>query len=140
MTDFIEFCLRGETNTSSHQDFTTQSRLSYRRLSEIAEADAIAPCPKCGGTRINIVKMPEGCTHYAARRCGQCERFLGWAPKPESQQKQKQMQVTISGLLESKRLTDWEREFLTSAKGKRSFSPKQVSILQKTEAKLGGAQ
>jgi hypothetical protein len=138
MTDFIEFCLRGETNTSSHQDFTTQSRLSYRRLSEIAEVDAIAPCPKCGGTRINIVKMPEGCAHYAARRCGQCDRFLGWAPKPESQQKRQQMQTTINQMLQSPQLSPWEREFLENMRSRRSLSPKQQEIVSRIEVEVGG--
>ena len=61
-------------------------------------------CPNCGSNRTSLVKMLEGTAHYAMRRCRQCDRFLGWQPKPENQEKRQQQQVQITTLLESLQL------------------------------------
>ncbi len=100
--------------------------------------EAIAPCQSCGSTRINLVKMPDFSAHYAARRCGQCDLFRGWEPKPSTKDKRQQQQSTISELLKSPQLSQWERNFLEGLKG-RKISPKQREILVKIEVEVGGA-
>jgi len=104
------------------------------------DQDVSAPCPRCGGTEIELVPTPENSPHYEKQICRMCDRFLVWQPKPRNRQKQEQVQATITALLESRGPTDWEREFLTSTKGKRALSPKQISILQEIQTRLGGAQ
>jgi hypothetical protein len=97
------------------------------------------PCPNCGNSRINLVRMHEGCKHWAARRCSLCDCFLGWRPKPENAIKRSQQQELLSRLLESEHLTPWEHKFLQGLKGKRKVSPKQQEVLDRIEAKVGSA-
>jgi hypothetical protein len=92
-------------------------------------------CASCGSTRINCVRMPLHAPHYAARRCGQCDRFLGWIPKP--QKRRQRRQTTINQLLKSCGLTQWERDFLEGLKGKRALSPRQQEVLDRIENKVG---
>lgn len=96
------------------------------------------PCPGCNSTRINLVRMLEHSTHYAARRCAECDSFRSWEPKPATQQKLQQ-QETINHLLKSAQLTQWEKTFLEGLKGKK-FSPKQQEVLSRIESKVGGGQ
>ena len=99
--------------------------------------EAIEPCQNCGSTRINLVKMPDYSTHYAARRCAECDLFRGWDAKPSTKDKRQQQQSTISELLKSPLLSQWEWEFLQNLKGKK-LSPKQQECLAKIEAKVEG--
>lgn len=82
------------------------------------------------------MRMPEYSTHYAARRCAECDSFRSWEPKPATQKKQQQ-QAVVTQLLESPQLTQWEREFLQGLKSKK-LSPKQQEVLSRIENKVGG--
>lgn len=42
------------------------------------------PCPRCRSTEAKTVLMPEGHTHHARLMCGNCDRQLGWLPKPRN--------------------------------------------------------
>lgn len=110
------------------------------QTSDLEPQSAITACPYCGGSKGNLVQMPKSCVHHAARRCGICDSFLGWQPKPENTSKRSQQQELISQLLESTRLSDWEHEFLQGLNGKRKLSPKQQEVLARIKTKLGGAQ
>lgn len=60
---------------------------------EFSSPDAIiAPCPSCGYIRGNVVRMPAGCVHYAALKCGRCDRWLRWLPKPENKARKQKTQ------------------------------------------------
>jgi hypothetical protein len=83
--------------------------------------------------------MPPGATHYAAARCGNCDLFLQWLPKPENATIPKR-RGTIQKLLESAALTGWERDFLNSIQQQKKLSPKQQAVLANLEAKLGGVR
>lgn len=99
---------------------------------------ATAQCPSCDSTRINLVLMLKEAAHHAAIRCGQCDRFLGWQPKLENQEKRQQQQTTIAALLKSPtKLSQWEREFLQGLKAKK-LSPKQQEILNRIKNEVGG--
>lgn len=106
-------------------------------VSELIIASAIAPCPICGSTRINLVKMPDYSSHHAARRCAECDSFRGWESKPATKEKQRRQQTTISHLLKSSQLSQWEREFLQGLKTKK-LSSKQQEVLSRIEAKVEG--
>lgn len=97
---------------------------------------ATAQCPSCDSTRINLVLMLKEAAHHAAIRCGQCDRFLGWQPKLENQEKRQKQQTTIIQLLRSPQLSQWERTFLEGVKGKK-ISPKQQEVLARIAAKVG---
>ena len=105
---------------------------------EFSENTAITPCASCGSSRVNLVKMPDYCTHHTARRCGTCDTFLDWQPKPATKEHQKQRRATIERLLKSSQLNQWERSFLEGLKS-RKLSPKQTECLAKIESRFGGA-
>lgn len=95
-----------------------------------------ATCPSCGSSRVTLVQMPQHCPHHSARRCGGCDRFLSWEPKPVNRLKRKEQQEMISQLLEFPHLTQWERQFLGGLKSKK-LSPKQQEILERIKTKAG---
>lgn len=92
-------------------------------------------CPSCRSTEITIVQMPKGTAHYAALRCGQCDCFLGWMQKPETEEKRRDLVVRIDKLIKAPGLTQWEKEFLLSLKKQKKLSPRQAEVLAKVEAK-----
>lgn len=95
-------------------------------------------CPSCGNTSINLVRIPDYCLHCAARRCGKCDRFLGWERKPKNQQKRQQHQKVITALLKSAQLTEWEHIFLTEIGKQKKLSPKQRNFLEQLTARVKG--
>jgi len=82
--------------------------------------------------------MPPGSAHHAAQRCGRCDTFLRWVPKPETQERQRQQGQTIRQLLNAPGLSHWEQDFLRSIKGQKKLSPKQAAVVARIEAKVGG--
>lgn len=130
----------GEAEFASTHPIVPRTSQSTQAVHGITDWQAIAPCPSCGHTELNLVRMPNYSLHYAARRCGQCDTFRGWEPKPENQNKQQRWQTTISQLLKSPILSQWEREFLTNLQGSRSLSPRQLAVVQKIENQVGGLQ
>lgn len=95
-------------------------------------------CPSCGSNRLNTVQMPSGCKHHAAIRCAGCDRFLKWTQSPGNKEKRQQREAAISQLLQSPKLTDWEKGFLESVQNKGKLSPKQSETLSRIEMKVGG--
>lgn len=95
------------------------------------------PCKVCGCTRLNVILEKPPATHYAAKRCGGCDVFRGWLPKPQTLKRQQDQRKIIEQLLKNPRLTDWERNFC-SGLGKK-ISPKQAEILSRIIAERGGA-
>ena len=91
----------------------------------------------CGSTRITVVQMPKHCSHYAALRCGQCDCFLGWMPKPESEGRRRDLAVRIDKALLAPGLTQWEKDFCLSLKKQKKLSPRQAEVLSRIEAKRG---
>jgi len=96
------------------------------------------PCSTCGSDRINAVRMPSYHTHHAALKCGQCDRFIAWMQKPETEGKRRDLAVRIDRLGKAPRLTHWERDFLQSLKNQKKVSPRQQEVLARIEAKVGG--
>lgn len=104
---------------------------------QIAQAQSSsASCPSCGFERASIVRMAKGHPHYAALKCGRCDRFLDWMPAPATEGKRRDTSVKVDRLLKLPNLTRWEQEFLQGLKGKK-LSPKQQECLAKIEAKAG---
>lgn len=98
-----------------------------------------SPCPHCGAYgRVNFVRMPKCSIHHAAKRCSECDAFLGWEPKPETKERHKKRRTLVKTLLQQSNLTTWEREFLLNIQDKRKLSPKQEEVLTKIAAKKGG--
>lgn len=95
-------------------------------------------CFSCGSNKINTVRMPSYHTHHAALKCGECDRFIRWEPKPTTITKRQQQQQMISELLQAKGLTDWQREFLESVRSKDKLSPRQQKVLAQIKAQMGG--
>jgi hypothetical protein len=94
------------------------------------------PCPICGSSRITLVQIPSYTTHDEARRYGVCDRFSGWEPKPENQQKRQQHKKAIVALLKSAQLAEWERIFLTEISKQKRLSPKQQAFLEQFAARF----
>jgi len=115
-------------------DFDQNGKIEQRN---IFVKEEIEPCQNCGSIRTNLVKMPDYSIHYAARRCGQCDLFRGWESSPATKEKLQQRQATISRLLKSPQLSQWERSFLDGLKGSK-ISPKQQEVLIRIETKVGG--
>lgn len=99
----------------------------------------ISNCAVCGCTRTNTVLMPPHCKHYAALRCGECDCFRSWIPKPSTTQRCLEQQQASAQLLESLLLSDWERGFLESIKIQKKLSPRQQERLNRFAAKGGAA-
>lgn len=132
----VEISTLGKPELALDASMLTQISQSVN-IQGFSGGDASAPCPNCGSTRINLVKMSAPSLHYAAIRCEQCDRFLGWQPKLENQEKRQRRQTTIIHLLKSPQLSQWERTFLEGVKGKK-ISPKQQEVLARIAAKVGG--
>lgn len=134
--------MKGKTNSLSEPEFALDSSIlaqinqSPQEIEVFPGSYAIAPCPACGSTKINLVKMPNYC-HYGAVYCGECETFLKWQAKPKNIKTRQQQQQAINKLLKSPQLSQWERTFLEGVKGKK-ISPKQLEVLARIEAKVGG--
>lgn len=126
---------------ASTQDCKRVSALleeNFENFDSESRSRAIAPCPSCNYTGVSLVRMPDNCVHYAAKRCGRCDRFLKWEGKPETVNKKQQQQKTINQMLKASHLSQWERKFLEGLKSKK-ISPKQQEVLSRIEAKVGGA-
>lgn len=95
-----------------------------------------APCLACGHVGINIVQMPKYSKHYAARRCGYCDAFRGWQPKPSTEQRRAELRRAIAQLLESPLLSDWDRGFLESIRSQKKLSLNQEACLNRLEGKV----
>ncbi|MGB3205451.1 MAG: hypothetical protein WBB28_10715 [Crinalium sp.] len=100
-------------------------------------------CPGCGvlNPQKNIVVMPPNSKHFAAVRCADCDRFLGWQSKPENVAKWELRSRLIASWLGNPRLSinDWERTFLSGIATAQNISPKQQGIFDKIQSRLGGA-
>jgi hypothetical protein len=117
---------------------------SYQNSQEKSASDfpttsTTLECRFCGYPKASVVLMP-GARHYAAARCGRCDTFLQWLPQPDAQHQQSSRADSIERHLTSNALTEWERGFLTNIQKQKNLSPKQLAMLSKIEAKLGGAE
>lgn len=98
-------------------------------------------CKSCGVIgEGRIVPMPIASIHYAQLRCNDCNSFISWIRKPENQLRQEKRSQQIKDWLNNPklRLSEWEREFLTSIATATKLSPKQQSCFNKIQARLGG--
>ena len=83
--------------------------------------------------------MPSHSPHYAALKCGECDRFLGWQQKPSTEGKRRDILIQLDRLAGIAGLTDWEKDFLQNLKQQKKLSPRQSEVLARIEAKVGGA-
>ena len=83
------------------------------------------------------MRMTKGHPHYAALKCGQCDRFLDWMPIPGTEGKRRDTSARVNRLLKLSSLTQWEKDFLASIAKQKKLSPKQQETLAKIEAKVG---
>lgn len=106
------------------------------------QAENKLTCPGCGTIepRENSVKMPDGCIHHSAIRCGDCDAFLRWGEKPEKQRARDERKQLIKAWLSNPRasLNDWERGFLSSIASAKRISPRQQDWLDRIYSRLGG--
>jgi len=63
------------------------------KISKFSPNNAIAPCIGCGGIKINLVKMPDYSTHWAAGGVRSLDTW-GLGTKP-AKKKQQRRQVTL---------------------------------------------
>jgi hypothetical protein len=83
--------------------------------------------PECPHSRTTVLQSTAG-PHHGKKICSDCGKFLGWIPKPETLERQKQNLDTLSAL-SKKTLTSWEREFVRSLSTKGKLSPRQQETL-----------
>lgn len=97
-------------------------------------------CPGCGSFRISIIRMPSYHPHYAALKCGECDQFLIWQQKPETEGKRRDIAIRIDKTRTNlDRLTQWEQEFIGNLARQKKLSPRQMEVLANIESRLGGA-
>lgn len=82
----------GSEKTAGSLPIVTADLQAQPELEVFSADTAIAPCATCGYTKGNVVRMPAGCTHYAALKCGRCDRWLRWLPKPENKARKQKTQ------------------------------------------------
>jgi hypothetical protein len=95
----------GDAELALTSSIFAQMNQFTQEIQRFSGNDAIVPCPSCGSTKINLLRMLDYCHHYAARRCGGCDTFRGWQPKPENQEKRQRQQTAINQLLMSPQLS-----------------------------------
>lgn len=127
---------RGNTMLSEFSSELPQENPTVEVRQDLPDFQSQKNCPTCGSDKVNTVLMPSYHPHYAALKCGQCDRFIKWQIHPANQEKQQRRQTTISQLLKSPQLIQWEREFLRGVKSKK-LSLKQQEVLKRIEAKVG---
>lgn len=79
------------------------------------------------------VQLTPGGPHYGKRLCLQCGAFCGWERNPEVSVSCSARDTIIDRLLRDG-VSEWERSFLNSIRGKRWLSPKQLSCFEKIHA------
>lgn len=91
----------------------------------------------CEHINAKTILTPDG-PHHGKVICSDCGKFLGWAPKPETEARNKAEARLIEALnQDSTPLSDWERSFVQSiAKQHPKLSPKQRETLQKLATKF----
>lgn len=83
----------------------------------------------CEHANPEFIATPES-THHGKYICPDCGRFIGWAPKPETVERQKAQRKLIAQLSEdSMPLSPWERGFIASLAKQEKLSPKQADKL-----------
>lgn len=82
--------------------------------------------------------MPSYHPHYAALKCGECDRFLGWQQKAETEGKRRDQLVRLDRLAGISSLSQWEKDFIGSPREQKKLSPRQIEVLVKIESKVGG--
>ncbi|MEP0755606.1 hypothetical protein NDA03_25840 [Trichocoleus sp. Lan] len=118
-----------EIFVDNHPTTETVGESSYSRRSQ--------PCQHCGYETSSVIKMPPSSPHYAALRCGGCDVFQGWQPKPKNQEKAVKQTSVIDRLLADPNLiSQWESEFLKSIRKRKALSPRQTEILEKIQSRL----
>jgi len=109
---------------------------SIKSNQEIIFDEILHPCIHCGSVAKNIVYEKPPCPHYAAQRCGGCDAFQKWLPKPENLEKESQIRELIGKLIEISRvLTDWEYVFITSMKLRKKFTARQLECIESIRKK-----
>jgi hypothetical protein len=66
--------------------------------------------------------------HHAKLICKDCRKFMGWIPKPETVQQQKENQDILTALSKLE-LPAWERQFVRLLSSHKNISPKQQTKL-----------
>lgn len=73
--------------------------------------------------------------HHGKIICSLCGKFMGWAKKPATIEREQRNAAAIVRLRFDKRLTEWEKEFIASIEGQGpKLSPKQQETLEKIAA------
>lgn len=96
-------------------------------------------CPACGSVFLKIIcGQDERTSHWGRLECGDCGRWVKWLPKPKPQPDLKRCEF-IGGLLQSGKLTSWERSFLGSIRDKPGLSQKQLRVFERISKKITGS-
>lgn len=84
--------------------------------------------------------MPSYHPHYAALKCGECDRFLVWLQSPKTEGKRRDIAIRIDKAANYlDKLTQWEQEFIGNLRAQKKLSPRQMEVLANIESRLGGA-
>ncbi|MGB3758693.1 MAG: hypothetical protein WBA07_20310 [Rivularia sp. (in: cyanobacteria)] len=104
---------------------------SIKSNQEIIFDEILHPCIHCGSVARNVVYEKPPCPHYAAQRCGRCDAFQKWLPKPENLEKQNEIREVIGKLIQNSRvLNDSEYVFISGMKLRKKFTPRQLECIE----------
>lgn len=89
----------------------------------------------CSHLKTEIIPTPE-LQHHGKIVCADCGKFMGWAKKPQTVEREKRNAVALVRLRNDDRLTAQEREFISSIDGQGpKLSPKQQAWLESLATK-----
>jgi hypothetical protein len=83
---------------------------------------------ECQHTRTVVIPEKRG-LHHARRVCSDCNKFLGWVPKPETVQRLRDNAEILTALSKIDHLAEWEREFIRQLSTHKNITPKQQNEL-----------
>jgi hypothetical protein len=83
---------------------------------------------ECEHLRCIVVPEKRG-PHHARLICSDCGKFMGWMPKPETVERQKNNALILAELAKIYPLTEWERGFIRDLVTHKNISPKQQDKL-----------
>lgn len=75
------------------------------------------------------MEITPGGPHYAKRLCSDCDKFLGWEPRPETIKNRQENSVILNALVKMPDLPAWERNFIRDLVTHKNISPKQQAKL-----------
>jgi hypothetical protein len=77
---------------------------------------------------MTVVPMKVG-PHHAKKICADCGKFMGWFPKPETIERERENAEILTAISKIPDLPEWERNFVRGLITQKHMSPRQRAKL-----------